>query len=325
MGGINYFRTVPFNVAIINAWKDQDSLISSAQKNTTGAPDADAGYYVVGALIQNVVSGIIYRNAGTTAAPVWEDIQSGLSLPFADTDGTSTTGASFAITSSALTTGAVYRGTGSGATLTTGGIFDAALGVAVTGYGFRAVTTGVYTGTAGILQITANSATTGTLSVFSGTGLTTGILQKAVAAAGTLTTGRYYSANDGALEVFGIGANGHIHTQQTTAPTIAVSQASGITAAAITAGATDTCGIITTTGTNNGAADTILVVTFGKTYTTAPKTVQLTALNQSGAKVSAGTAAGTYISAVSATTFTITIPRDASATATPSWSYIVIA
>lgn len=325
MGGINYFRTVPFNVAIINAWKDQDSLISSAQKNTTGAPDADAGYYVVGALIQNVVSGIIYRNAGTTAAPVWEDIQSGLSLPFADTDGTSTTGASFAITSSALTTGAVYRGTGSGATLTTGGIFDAALGVAVTGYGFRAVTTGVYTGTAGILQITANSATTGTLSVFSGTGLTTGILQKAVAAAGTLTTGRYYSANDGALEVFGIGANGHIHVEQTTKPTISVTQQNGITAADISTGSTDVAGIITTTGTNDNGGTSILRISFNKTYTNAPKAVILQALNAAAVKAADTSFAGVFVSSITATEFSITIPQDVAAEATPSWAYIVIA
>ncbi len=144
-----------------------------------------------------------------------------------------------------------------------------------------------------------------------------GLLVTATAA--TLTTGRYISLNDSALEVFGIGANGHIHTTQTTAPTIVVTSQAGITAAAITAGASDVCGTITTTGTSTGA--TILDVTFNKTYTTAPKYVQITPANAAAASPNTTY----YVSAVSATTFTITVAAGGTYAATPSWRYLVIA
>lgn len=154
---------------------------------------------------------------------------------------------------------------------------------------------------------------------------TTGKIFQAVAAAATMTTGRYYSANDGALDVWGIGANGHTHYTQTTAPTIAVSTANGISAAAITAGGTDVVGIITTTGTNNAGGNTVLQVTFNKTYTTAPKAVLLFPRNAAAAKIAATSLAGVFVSAIAATTFDITIPSDAGAGATPSWDYLVIA
>lgn len=170
-----------------------------------------------------------------------------------------------------------------------------------------------------------NLITTGKGLVQSLTAMTTGIGHQIIAAAATLTTGRYYSANDGALEVFGIGANGHIHTAQTTAPTIAVQTANGISAAAITAGASDTAGIITTTGTNNAGGDTVLRVTFNKTYTTAPKAVIITPRNASAAKAAATSLATPYVSAITATTFDLTIPSDASAGATPSFEYATIA
>ena len=65
--------------------------------------------------------------------------------------------------------------------------------------------------------------------------------------------------------------------QTSNVPTIAVTTQAGITAAAITAGSTDTCGTITTTGTSSGA--TILDVTFGYAYAAAPKMVVLTPAN----------------------------------------------
>lgn len=180
---------------------------------------------------------------------------------------------------------------------------------------------GVMTTNGEMLLVSADAATTSTgLARISGAGLTTGNVTQLNATAATLTTGRYLSANDGALEVFGVGANGHLHTSQTTAPTIAVSQQNGITAAAITAGASDVNGIITTTGTNNNGGTSILQVTFHKTYTTAPKAVMLTARNASGAGPNPP-----YISDITATTFDITIPASASAGATPSWNYLVIA
>ncbi len=170
-----------------------------------------------------------------------------------------------------------------------------------------------------------SALTAGIAQVVTATATTTGKLYRAVAAAATLTTGRYYEANDGATNVWGIGANGHTHYTQTTAPAIAVSTANGISAAAITAGGTDVTGIITTTGTNNNGGATVLQVTFNKTYTTAPKAVLLFPRNASAAKSAATSLAGAYVSAIAATTFDITIPADASAGATPSWNYLVIA
>lgn len=260
---------------------------------------------------------------GTTVA--WGS-PGAFTLPSTETDATSTTGTSLSIVESTLTSGTGLKVTGTTAVFTTGGaLFKADLSAATAGNGFSAITTGVYTGT-GLSLITANSATTGTLDSISGTGLTSGIGQKVTAAAATLTTGRYYSANDSATEVFGVGANGHIHSTVSAAPpTIAVSIQNGITAAAITAGGSDTCGIITTTGTNNAGGATVLQVTFGKTYTAAPKGVILMPANASGAKAADTSGAGVYISAVAATTFDITIPSDAGAGATPSFRYVVIA
>lgn len=197
--------------------------------------------------------------------------------------------------------------------------------IVTTGAALEVASTGVYTG-AGIHRITGNSATTGVVGLISATGLTTGIAHQIKATAATLTTGRYFSANDAATEVFGIGANGHIHSTVSAAPpTIAVTSQNGITAAAITAGGTDTCGVITTTGTNNNGGTTVLDVTFGKTYTVAPKAVIITPVNTSGAKVATTSLFGTTVSATAATGFTITIPQDAAAGATPSWRYVVIA
>lgn len=177
-----------------------------------------------------------------------------------------------------------------------------------------------------VFKATASAAITGVVSQTSALATVSGIAVEARATAATLTTGRYYSANDAATEVFGVGANGHVHSTVSAAPpTIAVSQQNGITAAAITAGGSDTCGIITTTGTNNNGGTSILQVTFGKTYTTAPKTVLLFPLNTSGSKTAATSLFNPIISAKTATTFDITIPQDAGAGATPSWAYLVIA
>lgn len=260
---------------------------------------------------------------GTTV--VWSS-PGAFTLPSTETDSTTTTGTSLNIVESTLTTGNGLKVTGTTGVFTTGGsLIKADLSAAVAGNGLVAITTGVYTGT-GLSLVTGNSATTGILGSISGTGLTTGIGQKVTATAATLTTGRYYSANDSAIEVFGIGANGHIHSTVSAAPpTIAVTQQNGITAAAITAGGSDTCGVITTTGTNNAGGTSILQVTFGKTYTVAPKGVILMPANASAAKSAATSQAGVFVSAVAATTFDITIPSDASAGATPSWRYVVIA
>jgi len=176
-----------------------------------------------------------------------------------------------------------------------------------------------------VFKATASGAITGVVSSASGLATVTGIINESRGTAATMTTGRYYSAHDAAGEVFGIGTNGHIiSTASATPPTVAVTQQNGITAAAITAGGTDTSGVITTTGTNNAGGTTVIQVTFGKTYTTAPKAVLLMPANAAAAKLPSSSISGVYVSATAATTFDITIPSDTTAVATPSFRYLVI-
>ena len=211
----------------------------------------------------------------------------------------------------ATTTGSLLR-------ITAGGI-----GAVATNGIASFVHTGLYTSTVatlGMFHVAANTTTAGTVASISGTGVVGGTILILDATAATLTTGKYLSAHDAAGEVFGIGANGHIHsTVGAVAPTIAVTTQAGITAAAITAGGSDVCGIITTTGTSTGA--TVLDITFNKTYTTAPKAVILTPANAAAAMPNSGY----YVSAISATTFTITVVAGGTYAATPSFRYLVIA
>ena len=165
------------------------------------------------------------------------------------------------------------------------------------------------------------AATTTTQFAVTGTGLTSGVALKLNATQGTLTTGRYLSAYDAATEVFGIGCNGHlISTVSAVAPSCLITAAHGITAATITAGSTDTCGIITTTGTQDNATDSTFTITFGKTYTAAPKSVTLTAANSAGAVGSSLP----YIVSISPTALVIGVTKSASSAATPSWYYQII-
>lgn len=49
-------------------------LAISALKVTTGAPSTAAstvGHWLPGAIVQNVISGVVYRMSGSTAAPAW--------------------------------------------------------------------------------------------------------------------------------------------------------------------------------------------------------------------------------------------------------------
>lgn len=258
-------------------------LVTDAVKMTTGAPTATAGKFIPGALIRNAVSGLVYQNTGSSASPVWsalENSASGFTLPINETDATTTTGTSFAMALTALTTG---------------------IGESITA---------VLATTAKIYRAVAAS-------------LTTGIIYEAVAAIANLTTGRYFSANDGATEVWGIGANGHIHSKvSASAPSILITTAQGITAVALTAGATDTCGVITSTGTQNNTADSTFTLTFGKTYTAAPKGVMISAANAAAALAAQS---GIYVSSVSATAVVFGIPKSSAAAATPSWNYTIIA
>lgn len=263
-----------------------------------------------------------------------------------------TTGTGILVTASAITTGIGLSITGTGAAITTGSLISAttnSTGAVATNGIFAFNASGNFTcgaATLGAFHIAGAATTAGTILSVLGTALTTGYamqvtgagtytgtgfvtvgasgtttgnLLRIAATAATLTTGRYISAYDGANEVFGIGANGHIHVTQGTAPTIAVTQQNGITAAAITAGSTDVAGIITTTGTNNNSGTTILTVTFHKTYTTAPKVVILQPANATAILEFP------YLGTINATSFQVILPASASAGATPSYFYTVIA
>lgn len=255
----------------------------------------------------SVTSSGIYTSAGTGTGLV----------TVVGNSATTTTGL-VQISGTGLTSGAGLLITGGGANMTSAGVLlNMNLGAATAGSGLDITTTGVYTDTTGLLSIVANSATTGTLTVHSGTGITTGKIMSIVAAAATLTTGRYITCNDGALEVFGIGANGHIHTTQTTAPTIATNS-TGISAVVVTAGSTDVCGTVTTTGTP--ASGTVLTLTFNKTYTTAPKFVAYAPAN-----AAAGGINTMPIITTTATTAVFTWPGSGVYAATPSFTYLVVA
>lgn len=51
-------------------------LASSGIKITTGAPAATASHWIPGAVVQNAISGVFYRNSGSTASPSWAIIGS---------------------------------------------------------------------------------------------------------------------------------------------------------------------------------------------------------------------------------------------------------
>ncbi len=266
------------------------------------------------------------------------------------------TGTAFSVLAGSMTTGVgAYISDGAGTGLTSGSLLriaTATTGAVATNGVVSLIASAAYTSTSfvGLLTLVANSTTAGTVAsvfgnalttgnalyvsgtgAFTGTGFatvnatgtTTGNIVRINAVAATLTTGRYLSLYDGTSEVFGVGTNGHLISVGTTAaPTATITVAQGITAATVTAGATDTCGVITTTGTQNNTADSTLTLTFGKTYTTAPKAVIISAANAAAALAGAGEA---YVSSISATAVVIGIAKSATTAATPSYNYVVIA
>lgn len=306
-----------------------------ARCTVANLPTGQAGY-AIGCDIQASDTGAKYVNTGTAASATWtllEDAGGTFTLPTSATDATTTTGNSFVLNQNAITTGIGSLQTVNG--LTTGfgrSITHTTAVIAAGGSLDNISSTSIDTSTTtGILQnlsstasvvgtqrlLTASALTTGIADSVVVAALTTGIGNKVTAAAATLTTGRYYSANDGALEVFGVGANGHLHTTQTTAPTVATNS-TGISAVAVTAGSTDVCGTITTTGTP--ASGTVLTITFNKTYTTAPKFVTVEAAN-----AAAGGVNTPPIVTQTATTIVLTWPAGGVYAATPSFTYFVIA
>lgn len=340
--GLNTLQNINFNsgsnTCDLPASTTLNGLAISAQGNVSGSGTTGAtfsvtntgvytgvgAFQVIGNSATTGVVSLITGNGLTTGTvqsltSTGTIVTTGSVLSIAANSATTSTGI-VRVSATSLTSGTALSVTGGGTSITTGSVISALMGAATIGNGILVSTTGVYTDTLGVLAATANSATTGSVAVINTTGLTTGISLLVNNTAGTLTTGRYFSANDASTEVFGIGANGHIHSKVSAAPpTIAVGTQSGITAAAITAGGSDTCGVITTTGTSTGG--TIMTVTFGKTYTTAPKSVMLTAANAAGGGVNSDP----YISSITATTFVLTIPTGGVYAATPSWYYLVIA
>lgn len=225
------------------------------------------------------------------------------------------------VSATGLTTGFAMAITSGGANLTTGGALNISNGASTGGVAVVVTSTGVMTTTAGLLTLAGASATTASgLLRITGTGLTTGLGMQINATSATLTTGRYISMNDATGEVFGIGANGHIHTTLGggTAP-VMTTNSTGISATAIIAGSTDVNGGFTTTGTPQSG--TVLTCTFHKTYTTAPKFVVITPLNAAAGNPNTVP----YVSSITATTFVLTWPAGGTYAATPSYAYLVVA
>lgn len=79
---MNYKTDVDWDTTLFDLWfTDIDNtvakgLVYSAFKNTAGAPTATAGFFMVGAVVTNAVTGIQYKNTGTTASPVFTVIPS---------------------------------------------------------------------------------------------------------------------------------------------------------------------------------------------------------------------------------------------------------
>jgi collagen type VII alpha len=107
--------------------------------------------------------------------------------------------------------------------------------------------------------------------------------------------------------------DGHLRSEQTTAPTIVVTIQDEITAAAITSGSTDTKGNITTTGINDALANTQLTITFNSTYSVAPIVV-ITPNNEAGRTT-------TYYVTSTTTSFSIFFQNGG---ATPSFNYFIM-
>lgn len=181
----------------------------------TGSPDTTASIYQHGCIIISSDTGTgangVYQNTGSIAVPSWSlfDTGTSFSLPTSATDSTSTTGDSFLLTESSLTTGNGIRVLGTTANFTTGGVLvKADMAAATAGNAFFGVTTGAYTGT-GLLKLTAASGTTGTLALLTGGGaaLTSAAnlvdIVMGAATAGTalriVTTGVYATGSNGLI------------------------------------------------------------------------------------------------------------------------------
>lgn len=299
---------------------------------TAGAMTTGVGLSVVsttglttGSLIRATTStaGAIATNGAVSLTATGAFTSTASTLGFVHVAGASTvTGTIMSILGGAQTTGIALNITDPSAGMTSGSLLrtiTATTGAVATNGINSFQGSGAFTGTGGLLRVSASATATGSTAVISAPATTTGLITTIVATAATLTTGRYLSLNDTTTgEVFGIGTNGHlISTASASVPTIGTNS-TGISACAITAGGTDTCGVVTTTGTPSSG--TVLTITFGKTYTTAPKAVLYAPTN-----AAAGGVNTMPIITTTATTAVFTWPAGGVYAATPSFMYFVIA
>lgn len=76
---MNYQTVVDWDVNLRDVWfTDADTLptalqglVKSGIYITAGAPTATAGKFIPGAIVQNAVTGDVYRNQGSTATPIF--------------------------------------------------------------------------------------------------------------------------------------------------------------------------------------------------------------------------------------------------------------
>lgn len=144
MASIQYKKVVSWDVAIVDVgFSDSDvssglkSLAINGIKITSGAPAATAGFWAPGAIVQNAITGVVYINNGTTAAPTWTaiDTAAGLALTNAHIfvgnasnlptdvalsgDATIANTGAITIAASAITTAKINAGAVTGAKLST--------------------------------------------------------------------------------------------------------------------------------------------------------------------------------------------------------------
>lgn len=92
----------------------QTGLILRGWKTDSGAPTATANVYAVGAEITSLISGIVYKNNGTTASPSFQNVDEIATSEIADSAVTYAKRASIATataTADGLTTGLIADGT----------------------------------------------------------------------------------------------------------------------------------------------------------------------------------------------------------------------
>ncbi len=112
---------------------------------------------------------------------------------------------------------------------------------------------------------------------------------------------------------------GHFKSTQTTAPTIGTPTSCGTTpTAAVTAGSTDSAGSLTITAGTGAPGNCAAQITFNTAYGAAPKSIILTP------STATGPAKQAYISASSATTFTVTFGTAPTASEANTFYYWVV-